>query len=126
MKFDEAKKTLDPNYRTWLYKKDENGDIISEVFGIDDAILKTANEGWVLSPAILTDDDSLLDDPQFNQLCDEVSRDRNMVLNIDEILDQQAIEALLDRMFGVKIRSDAKIETMRKRVIKEAKAKGII
>ncbi len=125
MKFEEAKKTLDPDYRTWLYKQQEDGEIISEIFGIDDAILKTANEGWRMSPAEFCGNESLIDDPQFNQLCDEVSRDRNMILNIEEIHDKQAIEALLERMLGVNVRSDMKIENMRKRVIKEAKSRGI-
>ena len=126
MKFEEAKKTRDPNYRVMLYKKNEDGKIIHEVFGIDDAVAKTMSEGWKMSPAEFSDNPDLVDDPNFNQMCDEISKDMNMVLNIDEILDPRAIESLLERMFGVKIRSDAKIETMRKRVVTEAKIKGIL
>lgn len=125
MNFEQAKETLDPDYRTWLYRKTKSGEIESAIFGIDDAIIKTANEGWRLSPAEFSEDESLIDDPQFNQVCDEVSRDRNMVLNIEEINDKPTIEALLFRMFGVKIRSNTKIEKMRIRVVKEAKKQGI-
>ncbi len=125
MKFEEAKETKDKSYRTWLYFKNENGEIVSDVFGIDDAIIKTANEGWRLSPAEFSEDETLVDDPQFNQVCDELARDRNMILNLEAIEDKSAIEALLERMFGVSVRSDMKIENMRKRVIKEARLKGI-
>ncbi len=125
MKFAEAKETLDPDYRTFLYKKLETGEIISEVFGIDDAIIKTANEGWKMSPAVFSEDEKLAEDTQFNILCDEVSRDRNIILNIEEINDKQVIESLLERMFDVSVRSDMKIENMRKRVIEEAKKANI-
>lgn len=125
MDFETAKKTNDKDYRVFLYNKDKDGNVISKKVNITDAI-NLGNAGWAMSPAEFVDDEDLKDNPRFKILCEEVSRDRNIVENIDLIEDKSEIEQVLERMFGVKVRSDMKIENMKKRVIKEAKAKGII
>ena len=120
MKFAEAKETLNPDYRTWMYRKnDETGEVESIVVGIEDA-LQMLNSGWVLTPAGFVAGESLKDDERFNQICDEVAQDRNQLLNLDEIDDPDRIRALLQRMFSVTMPHNAKLETLKKRVMEEA------
>lgn len=115
MKFKEAKETMNPNYRTWVYKKGEKDIVV----GIEDAI-QMLSSGWSMSPSVKNEIESLKEDEQFNQICDEVAQDRNQLLNLEEIKDPDRIRALLERMFGVKMQHNAKVETLKKRVMEEA------
>lgn len=126
MKFKEAAETMDKDYRVFVYKRLDSGEMAEKKVGIEDAINLTQNDGWALSPAEFAECEELAEDPGFKTSCEEIARDRNMVENIHLIDEVDDIEKLLERMFGVKVRSDMKIENMRKRVIKEAKEKGII
>ncbi len=122
----EAKNKRDKKYRTFVYKPTENGEMGSKKVGVVEAVELIEKEGWRLSPAEFTKDKNLINSQPFVTLCDDVSRDRNMCLNIKHIKDKYEIQELLFRMFGIKIRSDASIKTMRKRIIKASKEKGIL
>lgn len=124
-RFEEARANKSKTYVCFIYKR-VDGEMLSKKVGIDEAVKLTGEEGWALSPAKFSEDASLADDPRFSATCDEISRDRNMIANIESIEDAAAIEELLERMFGRKVRSDMKIQKMRKLVIKLAKEKGVI
>lgn len=123
--FEQAKETNSKTYRTVVYKPGEDGGMRHRIAGINEAIMLIQNEGWELSPAKFTKDETLVHNIAFNEASERIARDVNMCLNIDTFEDKKEIEKLLERMFGVKVRSDMKIENMRKRIKKLANEKGI-
>lgn len=124
-RFEDAKENKSKTYLCYVYKR-VDGEMQSKKVGIDDAVALIEVDGWRLSPAEFHKDESLTKDPAFHALCDDISKDRNMIANIESIEDPAAIEELLERLFGRKVRSDMKIQKMRKLVIKLAKEKGVI
>lgn len=124
-RFEDAKDNKSQTYRCFVYKR-VDGDMQSKKVGIDDAVAMIEVDGWRLSPAEFSEDENLAKAPEFHALCDDIAKDRNMIANIESIEDPAAIEELLERLFGRKVRSDMEIQKMRKLVIKLAKEKGVI
>lgn len=121
---EEAKKTLNKEYRGYIYNKID-GVIVSKIVTIEESIEFVDNGDWKLSPACFSDNEEMKEDPNFEAVASGIAQDFNVLLNLELIDDKVRLEELGKRLLDIDLHKNMKLETMRKRIKQAAKNRGV-
>jgi len=113
----------DSEYRTWIYNR-VNGEIKAQIVTANEA-KELYNEGWRLSPAEFSEEESLRNSPEFITLADDMSQIMNFLLNIDKCKDELALREFAENFLNMKVDKRWKIKTLKERINKVIEEKGL-
>jgi len=110
-----------PEYRTFVYFQNFDGVMESMIVSAARAE-ELFEEGWRTSPAAFlgehkATDVAIVDD--FNQVM-------QTIINIDKIEDLDVLKDLATRFFKMDVNSRASVKSLRKQLLKKAKAEGMV
>lgn len=118
--FEAALKSGNEDYRVWIYKRID-GKVVGKVHTATEAAEKITKEGWKLSPAFLSEDENLKNDPNFVAQVDDRVGDRNRLLNYDKIEDKKELVDLVKRYFDVDLSKKKGISIFKKQTLEDLK-----
>lgn len=111
------------DYRCWVYNRID-GEMLSKIVDAQTAV-KLFEDGWRMTPAEFTEDDDLKGNPSFEALADDMAQIMNFLINIEKCDDLLALREFATGFLGMKVRSNTKLATLRKRMVEEATKKGL-
>lgn len=107
-------------YTSWMYKKDETPKIFKK-----DEMDAAFENGWVLTPADLSDDGEK-DHPQVVATIDKLASDANFLLNVDKCTRKEEILEFAETYLATKLDKNMSLKKLIAAVKKLASEKGML
>ncbi|MCP4340357.1 MAG: hypothetical protein GY799_16060 [Desulfobulbaceae bacterium] len=122
MKYDEAIKTNNLDYRTWVYHPTEEAKIVS-AFDAQQLMFDESSE-WTMNP-IEVSPDSIKENLDSQMIVGLTGRYANQLLMLNKVSDKEGLLNLQYDMFGVRSPSNIGIEKLKNKIRKLADEKGL-
>ena len=123
LKYEDALRIEDEDYRVWVYHPTKEAKIVSAVGARD--LLSKETGGWTMDP-IKVSPDTIKDNVNAQLIVGMTGRYMNMLLMLKKVTDKDGLIELQWALFGKKSPKNINIENLKTQIRKLADEKGLI